>query len=153
MNTRIYSIVSLFAIAILGLTHAIPEKAIARAAASPSAASPSASSSPSAPGGSGGAPGASGGKASFYTEWKSNPGSCGKIPSDPMLCAVHPSLMPASCGKCIMIDYNGKKLKVKVTDTCPGCTPDKIDLSDEAFTKLDSKDKGILSIKWDFVPC
>jgi rare lipoprotein A (peptidoglycan hydrolase) len=52
-----------------------------------------------------------------------------------------------------MIDYNGKKLKVKVTDTCPGCTPDKIDLSDEAFSQLDSKDKGIISIKWDFVPC
>lgn len=52
-----------------------------------------------------------------------------------------------------MIDYNGKKLKVKVTDTCPGCDVNKIDLSDTAFAKLDSLGKGILDITWDFAPC
>jgi rare lipoprotein A (peptidoglycan hydrolase) len=99
------------------------------------------------------APGAKGGKASFYTEWKSNPGSCGAIPTDPNLCAIHPSFMPASCGKCILVTYNDKTLKVKVTDTCPGCSLDKIDLSDEAFAKLASKDAGIINIKWDWTAC
>lgn len=61
--------------------------------------------------------------------------------------------MKGKCNQCIMIDYNGKKLKVKVTDTCPGCDVNKIDLSDTAFAKLDSLGKGILDITWDFAPC
>lgn len=61
--------------------------------------------------------------------------------------------MPAKCNQCIMVNYNGKSLKVKVTDTCPSCGPTKIDLSDRAFAKLEDKGKGIINITWDFVPC
>lgn len=98
--------------------------------------------------------GARKGQASYYTEWSSNPGSCGFIPTESDICAIHPSNMPAKCNSCILVDYNGNKLKVKVTDTCPGCSPDKIDLSDKAFQKLAGDlGKGIINITWEFVPC
>lgn len=100
------------------------------------------------------------GKASYYTEWKSNAGSCGTIPGPTEdICAVPPSYMGASkrdkCGQCVLVEYAGKPpLKVKVTDTCPGCDSTKIDLADTTFKKLaDDLGKGIIDIKWSFVPC
>lgn len=93
------------------------------------------------------------GSASFYTEWSSNPGSCGFIPTNEDIAAINPMYMPSKCNQCIMINYEGKSLKVKVTDTCPGCTETKIDLSDRAFAKLADKSKGIIKITWAFVPC
>jgi expansin (peptidoglycan-binding protein) len=93
------------------------------------------------------------GQASYYTEWKSNAGSCGFIPTNGDIAAVNPQFMPAKCKQCILISYQGKELKVQATDTCPGCSATKIDLSDTAFQKLDSLSKGILQIQWKWVPC
>lgn len=94
------------------------------------------------------------GKASYYTFYNQNPGSCGYIPKTNMIAALSPVHMKAACDKCILVEYGGKNLKVQVTDTCMGCDENKIDLSDEAFKYFAPLDQGILDgIKWDFVPC
>lgn len=70
-----------------------------------------------------------------------------------MIVAINPSYMPASCNKCIQVNYSGKSIKVKVTDTCPGCDANHLDLSDAAFQSLSPLSAGVLQITWDFVSC
>jgi len=41
----------------------------------------------------------------------------------------------------------------QVTDQCPGCGPNHVDLYPEAFAKLADPSKGIINVSWDFVPC
>lgn len=94
------------------------------------------------------------GTASYYTEWSSNPGSCGFIPGkDELIAAVNAQYMPAKCNQCIQVNYEGKSIKVKVTDTCPACDSTKLDLSNTAFAQLAPLSKGILQITWSWVPC
>lgn len=96
-----------------------------------------------------------GGKATYYTEWNSNPGSCGYIPKQDNIVAVARQLMPASCGRCILIRYRGKELKAVVTDTCEACSsnPRWIDLSNTLFERFDSTSLGVLQVDWDFCEC
>ena len=91
------------------------------------------------------------GKCSFYKEWAYNPGSCGYIPTTKNIVALSPVFMPQSCGKMVEIVYQGKTYTAMVSDTCPSCSPTKIDVSDVLFSHLDSCEKGILEIQWKFV--
>lgn len=93
------------------------------------------------------------GTASYYTEWQHNPGSCGYIPTATHIVALAPTFMPQSCGMCIMVHYRGKKIQALVTDTCPSCEKRKIDISNVLFSHLDSLDRGIIDVEWNFVPC
>lgn len=93
------------------------------------------------------------GKASFYTEWRINPGSCGYIPQSEYIVALAPSFMPRSCGMCVLVHYQGKRIRALVTDTCPSCGEKKIDISHVMFSQLDTLDKGILDVEWNFVAC
>ena len=54
------------------------------------------------------------------------------------------------CGRNMVVKApNGKKVTVKVVDTCPGCAPGSVDLSPAAFKKLASLDVGrIHGISW-----
>jgi len=96
-----------------------------------------------------------GGKATYYTEWNGNPGSCGYIPKQDNIVAVASQFMPASCGRCILIKYRGKELKAVVTDTCEACSsnPKWIDLSHTLFGRFDSMSLGVLQVDWDFCEC
>lgn len=94
------------------------------------------------------------GTCSFYNEWRWNPGSCGWVAPHGAIVALPPKFMPHACGKCILVSHeSGKMIKLQVTDTCPSCPEDKIDISDLAFERLDIKSKGILPIKWRFCRC
>lgn len=95
------------------------------------------------------------GKATYYTEWNKNPGSCGFIPPFSNLVALAPSFMPDACGKCILIHYKGFNVKAVVTDTCMACAsnPKMVDLSDIQFGQFDDLSLGVLVVDWDFVPC
>lgn len=95
----------------------------------------------------------SNGIASYYTEWNRNPGSCGHIPSITNIVALSPNNMPHSCGRCIIVYYGGKSHKAVVTDTCPSCGPKKIDLSNALFSQMESLDKGLINVDWDFCDC
>lgn len=124
------------------------------AASTPVAGSGSGSAASSVPGSSSESTGSIKGTASYYTEWSSNPGSCGFIPGkDELIAAVNSQYMPAKCNQCIQVNYEGKSIKVKVTDTCPACDSTKLDLSNTAFAQLAPLDKGILQITWSWVPC
>lgn len=96
-----------------------------------------------------------GGKATYYTEWNSNPGSCGYIPQHDNLVAVAPQLMPNACGRCILIRCNGKTVKAVVTDTCMACAANTkwIDMSHHLFGRFDNLSRGVLPVDWDFVQC
>lgn len=93
------------------------------------------------------------GEASFYTSWNDHKGSCGFIPSDPYIAAANPQFMPAKCNQCALVSYQGKQIKVKITDTCPECPANKLDLSDFAFKQLADPIKGIIKIQWKWVNC
>ncbi len=96
-----------------------------------------------------------GGKATYYTEWSHNPGSCGYIPGYDNIVAVAPQHMPHSCGRCILVRYQGRVIKAVVTDTCMACEANTkwIDLSSNMFSRFASHDLGVLQVDWDFVEC
>jgi len=45
---------------------------------------------------------------------------------------------------------NGKAIKAKVTDLCPGCGYGSLDLTPSAFKALGELDTGVLPIAWEF---
>ncbi|KAI0328411.1 hypothetical protein GY45DRAFT_1255064 [Cubamyces sp. BRFM 1775] len=55
----------------------------------------------------------------------------------------------AHCYKDIVIEYAGKQINAKITDECPGCPPDGLDLTPSLFTALaGSTDPGVLTGSW-----
>lgn len=96
-----------------------------------------------------------GGKATYYTEWSYNPGSCGYIPGYDNIVAVAPQHMPHSCGRCILVRCGGRAIKAVVTDTCEACAANTkwIDLSSNMFSRFAPHDVGVLQVDWDFVEC
>jgi len=54
------------------------------------------------------------------------------------------------CGKTITINANGKSTTAKVVDKCMGCEGFSIDLSEAAFTELDSESVGRTGATWFF---
>lgn len=93
------------------------------------------------------------GKATYYTEWNQNPGSCGYIPPFDNLVALSSHHMPHSCGKCVMVRYGGLQEKAIVTDTCAACDEKWIDLSDNMFSRFEGLDKGVMKVDWEFCDC
>ncbi|KAI4857365.1 barwin-like endoglucanase [Aureobasidium sp. EXF-8846] len=60
----------------------------------------------------------------------------------------------AECGSCVSVKGpNGNSITAMVTDQCPGCGTNHLDLYEDAFPKLADKSKGIIPITWDYVPC
>lgn len=60
-----------------------------------------------------------------------------------------------ACGQCVSVTGPDGKTKITamVTDQCPGCGTNHLDLYPDAFAKLADPSKGIIKISWDFVPC
>jgi expansin (peptidoglycan-binding protein) len=60
-----------------------------------------------------------------------------------------------ACGQCVSVTGPDGVTKVTamVTDQCPGCGPNHLDLYPDAFKKLADPSKGIIKVSWDFVPC
>ena len=103
--------------------------------------------------------GSKGGKASFYdiTSASENDGyanqvSCGgSIPADGLFVAVPSSCFSSSlCNTVITVSYNGNSIQLPILDECASCNSDQIDLTDVAWTKLESNtDIGILEgVTW-----
>ncbi|KAI5367703.1 putative rlpA-like protein, double-psi beta-barrel [Septoria linicola] len=61
----------------------------------------------------------------------------------------------AACGACVQVTGPDGKTKITamVTDQCPGCGKNHLDLYEDAFTKLAAKSKGVINVNWDFVEC
>ncbi|GAN09435.1 riboflavin aldehydeforming enzyme [Mucor ambiguus] len=80
-------------------------------------------------------------------------GSCGETSSgNEMVAALSSSLMggPNSdlCGKSITVKSASGSVTLRVVDSCPGCSEGDVDMSEAAFQKLGSLDKGRIPITW-----
>ncbi|KAJ3070369.1 hypothetical protein HK102_006682, partial [Quaeritorhiza haematococci] len=53
---------------------------------------------------------------------------------------------------CVRVTHNGKSIKAKVTDQCPGC-PVNLDLSRTAFGRLADHGLGIINVEYEVVDC
>jgi len=102
-----------------------------------------------------GSQGSNAASASFY-----NPaggfGSCGNVLQDNDMAVAMPTrYMKQSCGKCILVQYQGKSIVATVADTCPGCDSlGRIDLTQGAWQKLEpDTGKGLIPVTWDFTTC
>lgn len=105
----------------------------------------------------------------FYYEWRGNYGSCAleRSKKDPFYVAAlsrffmklptnitnpnnHPKCTEPHC-----VRVNGKRGSVvlKVSDTCYGCRPYDVDVSDRVFPLLDDPNKGRVVMNWKFVDC
>ncbi|KAI5857108.1 RlpA-like double-psi beta-barrel-protein domain-containing protein-containing protein, partial [Tricharina praecox] len=96
------------------------------------------------------------GKATYYD---TGMGSCGQEHTDSELVVAiskeimmkydtgNPNNNPL-CGKRIKCTRGGKEVIATVVDTCPGCTPDHVDLSRAAFGDLGDFAEGNISITW-----
>lgn len=54
-----------------------------------------------------------------------------------------------NCGSDIRVQYNGKSIRAKIADTCPGCEGYHIDLSSAAFAALAPHSKGQIQVTWN----
>lgn len=57
------------------------------------------------------------------------------------------------CGACLVVVGPDDEILVRVVDSCPGCQPNDLDLSREAFAMLAPLAKGRIPITWFPVPC
>lgn len=91
------------------------------------------------------------GTASFYDAGRSG-GNCSfpGPPADRLYVALGSSQYSggAACGS--YLDVTGPKgtVRVMVMDQCGGCGPTKIDLSTEAFTRIDDRSQGIATVTY-----
>lgn len=59
-----------------------------------------------------------------------------------------------NCGGCVSVKGpNGKSITAMITDQCPGCGTNHLDLYEDAFTQLAQKSAGIIDVTWDYVAC
>ncbi|ORX34893.1 hypothetical protein BCR36DRAFT_340406 [Piromyces finnis] len=57
------------------------------------------------------------------------------------------------CGKCVKIVYNNKYLVGRITDRCPGCGNQGLDISPAMFTHFEKESAGIMYADWSIVSC
>ena len=108
------------------------------------------------------------GDVTFYSEWKTGPGSCGfPVDSNQYKVAALSSKymqLPAGmtnpnkhpiCGSqnCILLKGPAGAMVVKVSDTCAGCKDDDVDVADDAYANLATPDAGRVIMQWKFVDC
>jgi len=93
------------------------------------------------------------GRGTWFTD---SVGSCGTpFDTNDMIVAMNAVQMEGTsqCGREVRIQYGGKTVIAKVTDTCPAqfCQPGALDLSQAVFKQFASLDTGVIPIQWDFV--
>ena len=92
------------------------------------------------------------GQATYYDT--TGTGACGwSNDNSEMVVAVNTAQYSGQhCGKQVEIKNtkNGKSIKAKVVDECPGCASESLDLSPGAFSNLGNKEDGVLPITWSY---
>lgn len=59
----------------------------------------------------------------------------------------------ATCGACVNVKGARGDVTVRIVDRCPGCERGHLDLSREAFAKIDEPIRGRVPIEYQLVPC
>lgn len=93
------------------------------------------------------------GRGTWFTD---SVGSCGTpFDTNDMIVAMNAAVMggTAQCGRTVRIQYGGKSVTARVTDTCPSeyCSSGSLDLSQAVFKKLAPLSVGVIAIDWSFV--
>jgi len=57
------------------------------------------------------------------------------------------------CGKCIKVVYNNKYVVGKITDRCPRCKNQDIEICLKMFKLFENEDVGFIQADWSFVSC
>ncbi|EJD49797.1 hypothetical protein AURDEDRAFT_58927 [Auricularia subglabra TFB-10046 SS5] len=89
------------------------------------------------------------------TWFKAGLGACGKrnTGSDLIVAISHLRWSGGNnCDQWMKITANGKTAYALTRDECMGCAVDAIDLSEAAFKKFYSTDKGVFTATWNFMP-
>lgn len=109
------------------------------------------------------------GDVTFYKSWRGGYGSCGLERSrhDPFYVAAlsrhfmktppndhnpnhHPLCRPEHC---VQVYGARGSVVLKISDTCPECKDNDVDVADEVFPRLDDPVKGRVKMTWKFVDC
>ncbi|PQE06214.1 Barwin-related endoglucanase protein [Rutstroemia sp. NJR-2017a BBW] len=60
----------------------------------------------------------------------------------------------ANCGRCVSVTGpSGDSITAMITDECPGCGVNHLDLYPTAFTSLAPLSEGIINVAWSYVDC
>lgn len=110
------------------------------------------------------------GDLTYYTEWKTHPGSCNnprarynhyyvaalsmssfmRLPQG----TTNPNEHPLCASKqCIRVNGARGSVILKISDSCEACKPYDVDVADTVFPMLDDPAKGRVPITWQFVNC
>jgi expansin len=93
------------------------------------------------------------GEATYYAA--TGDGNCmfGPSPSDLMVCAMNNTEYNASsvCGASIRVKGRLGEITLRIVDRCPECPVGNIDLSKEAFAKIDDTIRGRVPVIWWYV--
>ncbi|TLD29835.1 barwin-like endoglucanase [Venturia nashicola] len=98
------------------------------------------------------------GKATYYGG-NTNGGMCSftgyTIPSGTYGTAVSSSNWAGAqiCGACIQVTGSAGTIKAMVTDQCPNCGTNHLDLYQDAFPHVGPVSAGIIPVTWSIVPC
>lgn len=57
------------------------------------------------------------------------------------------------CGACVEVKGPKGTVRVQVTDRCPECPSNHLDLSQAAFSQIADLKTGVIEIQWQLVPC
>jgi expansin len=97
------------------------------------------------------------GIATFYDADGSGNCSFDKTPSDLDVAALAiPEFdRSASCGGCLRVHGPNATITVRIVDSCPPCSKNKVnlDLSESAFAKIGDPDEGRIPIRYQLVSC
>jgi len=97
------------------------------------------------------------GNGARWTFYATGLGACGATNSDSdFIVALNQQTFGDSypspyCWKKIRMTYNGKTTEATITDSCPGCPYDGLDLSPGLFSFFASQDLGVIYGDWEFV--
>ncbi|KAF5330482.1 hypothetical protein D9619_005987 [Psilocybe cf. subviscida] len=91
-------------------------------------------------------------KWSFYNVETGNAGSCGqKHTNNQFTVALNAAQMnPSLCFKTVRMTYNGKTTTATISDTCPGCPYNGMDLTEGLFLFFAPASVGIIYGDWEF---
>ncbi|KAH9483974.1 Allergen Asp f 7-like protein [Psilocybe cubensis] len=95
---------------------------------------------------------AAGAKMSYYNVQTGNAGSCGRfhVNSDFTVALNAAQMNKGLCFKTIRISYGGKTATATISDTCPGCPWNGLDLTEGLFAFFAPHSVGIIHGDWEF---
>ncbi|TLS30453.1 hypothetical protein PpBr36_02463 [Pyricularia pennisetigena] len=57
------------------------------------------------------------------------------------------------CGVCLTVKGPNGSMKAMVVDSCPDCTPNKLDLFSDGFRSIGDLNAGIIDVDWEVTSC